>query len=71
MDKPFLAATTTTLILAYLSIRSQAIWSLLCLVLAFFTLLLSLALAPGWFRLLILLAGLWWSYQCPDSTLNS
>lgn len=63
MHTPFLAATTITLVLAYLSIRSQAIMALLFIVLTFFMLLLSVALAPGWLKTLVLLAGLFWSYQ--------
>ncbi|MBE7384795.1 MAG: hypothetical protein F6J95_025695 [Leptolyngbya sp. SIO1E4] len=68
MNTSFLSATAITVILAYLSIRSQAILALLALVLAFFMLLLSLALAPNWVRILLLLMGLWWCYQRSDST---
>ena len=67
MNTSFLSATAITVILAYLSIRSQAILALLALVLAFFMLLLSLALAPNWVRILLLLMGLWWCYQRSDS----
>ena len=68
MNTSFLSATAITVLLAYLSIRSQAILALLALVLAFFMLLLSLALAPNWVRILLLLMGLWWCYQRSDST---
>ena len=63
MNTSFLSATIITLILAYLSIRSQAIVSLLFIVLTFFMLLLSVALAPDWLKTVVLLAGLAWSYR--------
>lgn len=62
MNTPFVAATTITLVLAYLSIRSQAIMSVLFIVLSFFMLLLSVALAPAWLKTIVLLTGLFWSY---------
>jgi hypothetical protein len=70
MNMSFSAVALLTLALVYLSLRSPAILSVFCLVSAFFTLLLSLFLAPAWGKTLILLTGLWWSYQSTRSTLH-
>ncbi|MEL6398335.1 MAG: hypothetical protein AAFO87_03285 [Cyanobacteria bacterium J06607_6] len=67
MNISFSAAALLTLALFHLSLHSPEILSVFYLVCAFFTLLLSLFLAPVWGKTLISLTGLWWSYRCCQS----
>gem|GEM_PF-2067815 len=72
MDTSFLAAAVTTIALMYLSPRSHAILSLLFFILAFFMLLLTFFLAPGWIKTLVFLAGWGWAnYLCKRNQCSS